>query len=141
MLAMSADVPALMALVERSFRALGARDYPPETVAAAAGTVIKFDPELVGQGRVFVIEDGGEPVACAGWSGFADWLTDALPPDVRRSRRSPAAGLRPSSRFTSSAGRHRLGRSICVTCGRLRRGCSVISVARAPTTYVLCDLR
>jgi predicted N-acetyltransferase YhbS len=66
--ATAADQPGLQALIERSFRALGGRFYPPDVVEAALGNAIRLDVALVREGTYFVAEESGELVGCGGWS-------------------------------------------------------------------------
>jgi len=63
-----ADVPVLEALIAASARGLGRADYSEAQIEAALGTAWGVDSELIRDGTYFVVEAGGEPVACGGWS-------------------------------------------------------------------------
>lgn len=90
-LASTADIPALHELIDLSVRVLQRRDYSPEQLQAALGTVYGVDTQLITDQTYYVVEvdvgaDGGcerervEPrrqkgqrhsrkvVACGGWS-------------------------------------------------------------------------
>lgn len=68
-LAVPADVPALVALIDLSVRTLQARDYSPEQIEGALGTVFGVDSQLIADGTYFVVETS-QPVliGCGGWS-------------------------------------------------------------------------
>jgi GNAT superfamily N-acetyltransferase len=64
-----ADEPGLRDLIARSIRALGAADYTPEQIEGALRGAFGVDTALIRDGTYFVVEaDGGELVACGGWS-------------------------------------------------------------------------
>src|SRR5262249_48777516 len=63
-----ADVPALQALIVRSARALSAGFYTPEQAEASIRYVFGVDSQLLHDHTYFLIEEGGEIVACGGWS-------------------------------------------------------------------------
>jgi GNAT superfamily N-acetyltransferase len=63
------DEPALRALIARSIRALGADDYSAEQIEAALRGAFGVDSSLIRDETYFVIAaDGGDLVACGGWS-------------------------------------------------------------------------
>lgn len=62
------DVPALQRLIEQSARALSRGDYSEEQIAAALGTSWGVDTDLIRDQTYFVVESGGNIVACGGWS-------------------------------------------------------------------------
>jgi len=64
-----ADRAALQALIARSARALGARDYRPEQIEAALQGAFGVDSQLIDDGTYFVAETrDGELIGCGGWS-------------------------------------------------------------------------
>ena len=67
--ALLADRPTLTSLIARSARELSVGDYKPEQVEGALRGAFGVDSQLINDGTYFVIEvDGGEIVACGGWS-------------------------------------------------------------------------
>ena len=67
-IATPADAEAIDALMKESGAALFPRSYTPEQAASAVRFVAQVDPMLLADGTYFVLEAGGEPVACGGWS-------------------------------------------------------------------------
>jgi GNAT superfamily N-acetyltransferase len=72
-LATTEDIPALRELIEISVRILQRKDYSPEQIAAALGTVLGVDTQLIADRTYFAVETqsrSGAPsiVACGGWS-------------------------------------------------------------------------
>jgi GNAT superfamily N-acetyltransferase len=63
-----ADTPTLKALIARSARELSAEDYRPAQVEGALRGAFGVDSQLLTDGTYFVVEDGGQIVACGGWS-------------------------------------------------------------------------
>lgn len=64
-----ADEARLRDLIARSIRALGAADYTPQQIEGALRGAFGVDTALIRDGTYFVVEaDGGELVACGGWS-------------------------------------------------------------------------
>lgn len=63
-----ADGPDLQSLIARSARQLSAGDYSPEQVEGALRGAFGVDTQLIHDGTYFVIESGGQIVACGGWS-------------------------------------------------------------------------
>lgn len=63
-----ADKPRLEALIARSARELGRRDYTPEQVEAALTGAFGVDTQLIADGTYFVVESEGKIVGCGGWS-------------------------------------------------------------------------
>ena len=62
------DEPGLDALMKDSGAALFPRFYDERQSASAVRFVAQIDPLLLADGTYFVLESGGEPVACGGWS-------------------------------------------------------------------------
>ena len=67
-LALSADIPTLNPLIERSARALSEGYYSPRQIDAAIRHVFGVDSRLVEDGTYFVAEDSGRILGCGGWS-------------------------------------------------------------------------
>ncbi|HEX2781902.1 MAG TPA: GNAT family N-acetyltransferase [Gemmatimonadaceae bacterium] len=68
-LAERADVPALATLLAESVRGLSVGYYDSAVVEAALREMLGVDTQLIDDGTYYVIEAGGTPVACGGWSG------------------------------------------------------------------------
>lgn len=66
--ATSADAPALQALMQASAAAIFPAFYDAEQTASAVRYVAVPDPQLLEDGTYYVLEAGGEAVACGGWS-------------------------------------------------------------------------
>ena len=66
--AIHADIPAMEALIRRSGIGLSTGFYTPEQARAVTDHVFGVDTQLVIDQTYFVVEDGGEMVACRGWS-------------------------------------------------------------------------
>lgn len=66
--AIHADIPAMEALIRRSGIGLSTGFYTPEQARAVTDHVFGVDTQLVTDQTYFVVEDGGEMVACGGWS-------------------------------------------------------------------------
>ena len=62
------DRTAVDALMKESARALFPRFYDERQAASAVRYVADVDPLLLADGTYFVLESGGEVVACGGWS-------------------------------------------------------------------------
>jgi GNAT superfamily N-acetyltransferase len=71
-LATEDDVPALHALIEASVRVLQRKDYTPEQIDGALGTVLGLDTQLVADRTYFVAEARAACAhilaGCGGWS-------------------------------------------------------------------------
>lgn len=67
-LADSGDGPAIAALIARSARRLGARDYAPQVIECALTGAFGLDSQLVADRTYFVFEHEGRLAACGGWS-------------------------------------------------------------------------
>jgi GNAT superfamily N-acetyltransferase len=70
-LAVAADIPRIVPLIEASVRGLQAQDYSPAQMAGALGTWLGLDTQLIADGTYFVVEpvdDPGTLAACGGWS-------------------------------------------------------------------------
>jgi GNAT superfamily N-acetyltransferase len=63
-----ADIPALNALIARSARILSTEDYRPPQIEGALRGAFGVDTQLLADETYFVVEDGGQIVACGGWS-------------------------------------------------------------------------
>ena len=55
-LATEADIPALHALIEASVRGLQTKDYTPQQIDGALGTLLGLDTQLVADGTYFLTE-------------------------------------------------------------------------------------
>jgi GNAT superfamily N-acetyltransferase len=66
--ALRADIPLLIALIERSARGLSALDYTESQVAGALRGAFGVDTQLVDDGTYFVAEEDGVLAGCGGWS-------------------------------------------------------------------------
>jgi GNAT superfamily N-acetyltransferase len=62
------DVPALQVLIARSARGLSTAEYRPAQIEGALRGAFGVDTQLLIDGTYFVIEQGGEFIACGGWS-------------------------------------------------------------------------
>jgi GNAT superfamily N-acetyltransferase len=62
------DANAIDALMKTSGAALFPRVYDERQAASAVRYVAQVDPMLLADGTYFVLETGGEMVACGGWS-------------------------------------------------------------------------
>jgi len=67
-LASTADVPAIDALMKASIRDIFPAFYDERQTASSIVHVARVDTLLVDDGTYFVLEAGGEIVACGGWS-------------------------------------------------------------------------
>ncbi|GAA4785027.1 GNAT family N-acetyltransferase [Actinomycetospora chlora] len=74
-MATDADVPAIAALMRASVRAIFPRFYDAEQTAGAEIHIAHLDRAMVDDGTYYVHEDGGEVVACGGWSRRARLYT------------------------------------------------------------------
>jgi GNAT superfamily N-acetyltransferase len=63
-----ADQAPLEALIARSARTLGARDYTAEQIEGALRGTFGVDTQLIIDGTYFVAEAEGEILGCGGWS-------------------------------------------------------------------------
>ena len=63
-----ADAIAVELLMKASAAALFPRFYDARQSDSAVRFVAEIDPLLLADGTYFVLETGGEPVACGGWS-------------------------------------------------------------------------
>jgi GNAT superfamily N-acetyltransferase len=66
--ALPGDEAAVDALMKESAAVLFPRFYGEEQAASAVRYVAQVDPLLLADGTYFVLEAGGELVACGGWS-------------------------------------------------------------------------
>jgi GNAT superfamily N-acetyltransferase len=67
--ALDRDAPAIVALIARSIRTLGAADYSPAQIEAALTSAFGLDSQLIADRTYFVIEtQGGDLAGCGGWS-------------------------------------------------------------------------
>jgi GNAT superfamily N-acetyltransferase len=63
-----ADTPQIDALMKASVAAIFPEYYDADQSASAVRYVAQVDPDLLADGTYFVVEVGGEVVACGGWS-------------------------------------------------------------------------
>jgi GNAT superfamily N-acetyltransferase len=66
--AAASDLPAIERVMRASMAALGPGFYDAGQVASAVRYIAVADPQIVEDGTYYVVEDGGEIVACGGWS-------------------------------------------------------------------------
>jgi GNAT superfamily N-acetyltransferase len=66
--AVAADAPRIDALMKASVRAIFPAFYDATQTASAEVHIAHVDPMLLDDGTYFVLEAGGEVVACGGWS-------------------------------------------------------------------------
>src|SRR5258707_13041773 len=62
------DRVALQALIARSARELGARDYAPEQIEGALRGAFGVDTQLIDDRTYFVAEYAQQLIGCGGWS-------------------------------------------------------------------------
>jgi GNAT superfamily N-acetyltransferase len=62
------DAPRIESLMKESATAIFPRHYDERQAASAVRYVAEVDPTLLADGTYFVLEAGGELVACGGWS-------------------------------------------------------------------------
>lgn len=65
--ALVADLPALLALIERSAMALSVGFYTQEQTGSVTREVFGVDSQLLADGTYYAIESDGALVACGGW--------------------------------------------------------------------------
>jgi GNAT superfamily N-acetyltransferase len=63
-----ADAAGIATLMTASAEALFPRFYAEREAASAVRYVASLDEQLIADGTYFVLETGGEPVGCGGWS-------------------------------------------------------------------------
>src|SRR5687767_7381772 len=81
------DLDRLGPLIERSFRALGARCYSAAVIEASLGVSIRLDTRLVREGTYLAIEEDGRLIACGGWSTHHSAVPgQSLPPGTAEVR-------------------------------------------------------
>jgi GNAT superfamily N-acetyltransferase len=66
--ATTADIPAIDALMKASTREIFPAFYDLRQTASSVAYIANVDPMLIEDGTYFVLETGGEIVACGGWS-------------------------------------------------------------------------
>ena len=66
--AVTADIPALTALIARSARGLSTADYRPLQIEGALRGAFGVDSQLLADETYFIVEDAGQIVGCGGWS-------------------------------------------------------------------------
>ncbi|WP_308915739.1 GNAT family N-acetyltransferase [Jannaschia sp. LMIT008] len=67
-IATPADLPAIDALLARSYPALLKADYPPSVLVTALPLISRAQPALLASGTHWVTTDGSRAVACGGWT-------------------------------------------------------------------------
>jgi hypothetical protein len=66
-LAVLADVPALMVLIDAAISELQ-RGFLDEAEIASSRAIMGMDTQLIEDGTYFVVESGGDLAGCGGWS-------------------------------------------------------------------------
>jgi len=66
--AVPGDVATLSALIRESVLGLSGGDYSPEQLSSALRHLFGVDTRLIEDGTYYVVEAGGRPIACGGWS-------------------------------------------------------------------------
>lgn len=61
------DTPTIISLVEQSVKAVGRIDYTDAQIEGALVFAWGVDTQLIEDETYFVVEDGGELIACGGW--------------------------------------------------------------------------
>jgi GNAT superfamily N-acetyltransferase len=84
------DLPRIAALMRASMEALGAAVYGPAELPSAVRYIAVADPQLVDDGTYFVIEEGGQLVACGGWSARTKLFTGSAAQEGLAGRLDPA---------------------------------------------------
>ena len=85
-LASEADLPALKALMTRAIESLQSEFLSPAQVSASHGTM-GLDSQLIADRTYFVVEEGGVPAGCGGWS----WRATLFGGDASVIAREPRA--------------------------------------------------
>lgn len=120
--AVQEDVPALVALVAESCRALAAADYRPEQIEAALGSAWGVDTQLI-RDATFAGEAEGRLVACGGWS----WRRTLFGADAQPGREAEALDpAREAARIRAffvhpDWARRGVGRALLALCERAAR--------------------
>ena len=70
-IARSSDLPAIDALLARSYPALLKADYPPSVLVTALPLIARAQPRLLASGTYWVTFEGDRAVAAGGWTGAA----------------------------------------------------------------------
>lgn len=74
------DADAVSALLERSYPVLWRGHYAPALIEAVRPLVTRANPRLLASGTFFVVtRDGGQAVACGGWSHEAPGTGERTP--------------------------------------------------------------
>ena len=73
-----ADLDMLSALITASYATLDDGSYDRVQLTAAMPFMSKANPRLVGSGTYYVVEAGGVPAACGGWSFPAPWTGEIV---------------------------------------------------------------
>ena len=89
-LATSADVPAIDALMKASIREIFPAFYDARQTASSIVHIGHVDTMLVEDGTYFVLESGGEIVACGGWSRRDKLFTGSADQEGRARALDPA---------------------------------------------------
>ncbi len=63
-----ADLPAVDALLARSYPRLLKADYPPSVLVTALPIISRARPELIGCGTYYVVEEEGQILGAGGWT-------------------------------------------------------------------------
>ena len=91
------DAPVVDALMKHSAAAIFPRFYSEQQAESAVRYVAQVDPMLLTDGTFFVLETGGEVVACGGWSRRATAAGSGS--TISRGPRAPGGCARTSPRW------------------------------------------
>ncbi|HVL96315.1 MAG TPA: GNAT family N-acetyltransferase [Solirubrobacteraceae bacterium] len=122
-LARPEDVPEIAELMRRSARELFPAFYDERQTASGLVHIAHLDTQLIEDGTYFVHEDGGEIVACGGWSRRAKLYAGAGARDDDARLLDPATEpARVRAMFVRSDWTRRgIGRAILDSCERAAR--------------------
>lgn len=73
-----ADLDMLSALIAASYATLDDGSYDHAQLQAAMPVMSKANPKLVESGTYYLVEAGGVPAGCGGWSSPAPWTGEVV---------------------------------------------------------------
>lgn len=122
-LATPADAPQITALMRASIAAIFPAFHMPEETARAVEHIGRLDMALIEDGTFYVHEEGGEIVACGGWSRRNKLYTGSGDADDDERLLDPASEpARVRAMFVRGDWTRRgLGRAIIDACGEAAR--------------------